>query len=409
MTAFLSFDVIVVGAGMVGQSAALGFALSGLSVALVEATPILEMTFPEADTAFELKVVALSRASENFFQYLGVWSQMSAARHCAYQHMVVWDSVLDGLIEFWAHDYFEPNLGYIIEQRIIMAALTEKIRQSKYITTMIDTPIKMQEDEQGHRVLLLKSGLELKSPLVIGADGAHSALRQLANISIKETDYHQQAIVAVVESEIPHQSTAFQRFASDGPLALLPLSHPKQCSIVWTTSPSNSQILCEMSEFDFAQKLTRETNSVLGSIILKGNRASFHLKARHANQYAIKGCALVGDAAHTLHPLAGQGANLGFLDVASLIDIVVKAKQKGRDYGALNVLTRYERSRRTHNQAMILAMALFKRGFEDQSSLIQRLRNSGLNWVNQQPTVKKIFSQLAMGTLGPIPRLARKT
>lgn len=398
-------DVVVVGGGMVGLACALALGQVGFRVVVIEAST-QEQKQISAICPFDAKVVAITRASENLFSNLGVWEAIKKTRLCSYQHMKVWDSQLDGNITFSAVDFFEPDLGHIIEQSVILWALQQAIKKCPDITLMKGATLETLEILTDHAQLSLSEGTQLKSTLVIGADGVNSLVRKLCSIESDGWEYEQSAIVATVEGEQSHRQTAYQRFAIDGPLALLPLSDPHLSSIVWTTSPENAVLLCQETPKRFAEHLSRESHFVMGKMRLAGTRLSFPLRTHHAKQYVISRCVLIGDAAHTLHPLAGQGVNLGLLDVAALVDTITEAKMKKRDIGILNTLKRYERLRRTHNQVMIWVMELFKRGFSSQSNFIQLLRNVGLNWVDRHTSIKQLFAKMALGTLGSIPSLA---
>lgn len=398
---------MIVGAGLVGLSCALALAQRGFSVVIVESQATTPTKLKSVQEEYDAKVFAITRATQNFLDHLGVWSAIKQSRTCAYQHMKVWDSVADGNIHFSADDFFEPDLGHIIEQSVMMGALGEALAQCANVNIITSAwPVDFQQHEKS-ATLTLQQGTVLESPLVIAADGANSNIRKMCQVESKSWSYEQSAIVATVQGTISHRQTAYQRFAADGPLALLPLADPDKCSIVWTTTPQNAKQICELSPPEFGVLLTKESDGVMGKMHLVGKRFSFNLQTHHAKKYAVPRCVLVGDSAHTLHPLAGQGVNLGFMDVAILVDILDKIKTKGRDWGFLSVLQRYERQRRTHNQIMIWAMELFKRGFCSQSSFIQRLRNIGLNWVDQRMTIKQFFANVALGRIGPVPALAK--
>jgi 2-polyprenylphenol 6-hydroxylase len=282
----------------------------------------------------------------------------------------------------------------------LIEALRLALEEHPSVVTKYGTSLKDLTQGIENVKLQLQNGEFIWARLVIGADGANSSLRKLCQITTTGWDYGQSAIVATVQGTKSHQQTAFQRFAPDGPLALLPLADPYLSSIVWTTSPAAAKELCESTEDYFSVRLTQEVSGVMGELRLVGKRFSYALQTIHANQYAKARCVLVGDSAHTLHPLAGQGVNLGFLDAAALIEVLDKSRAKGRDWGALAVLQRYERKRKMHNQAMIWAMELFKRGFCSRSTLVQRLRNISLNWVDRRLMLKQLFANVALGRIG---------
>ncbi len=391
-----SFDIIVVGAGIVGLAAALALALEGFEVAIIEAQNNPKQDLPLATSEYDTKVVAITRASQNFLDYLGLWQTIDLTRSCAYQHMKVWDSVMDGLIEFSAVDFFEDDLGHIIEQSVIQGALWQALKSQPKITIFTGTKIDNFNYQQDKVALNCGEKSTLTAKCLVAADGAASRLRDLCQIATTAWDYKQSAIVATVQGTLTHCLTAYQRFAPDGPLALLPLSHSHLSSIVWTTTPQKSQDLMQLSPGEFAKRLSHEIDGVMGEMSLISERFLFPLKTHHAKQYAVPGCVLVGDAAHTLHPLAGQGVNLGLMDVAALVETLRMNKTR---IGEFNILKRYERQRKGHNQIMIWAMELFKQGFSSQDLFVQRVRNFGLNWVNGKPQLKHLFAKMALGTL----------
>lgn len=398
------YDVIVVGAGIVGLACALAFAKQGFNLAIIDVrAPPNE--FPQDGTPYDAKVVAITRASENFFTYLGVWQDIKASRHSPYQHMRVWDSVMDGVIDFSAVDFFEDNLGYVIEQKVIMAALLKKLQTLDKVNYYWGESV-AQFLYQQRPSITLTNGASLNAKLIIGADGAKSTLRNLCQIDSAYIDYQQAAIVATIRSEKSHAKTAYQRFTQEGPLALLPLRDENLCSIVWTTSAQKAQVYKLMDKLDFARELTRECNGVLGQMTLESEPVVFPLSSHHAKSYVKEGCVLVGDAAHTLHPLAGLGVNLGLLDVATLVEMLIAKPDTVLENRAL--LKQYERQRKMHNQVMIWAMSAFKQGFGLENNLITYLRNLGLRWVDKQPSLKQFFAKMALGTLGPIPDCAKK-
>ncbi|MBS0290407.1 MAG: UbiH/UbiF/VisC/COQ6 family ubiquinone biosynthesis hydroxylase [Proteobacteria bacterium] len=402
-TDILQYEVVIVGAGIVGLSCALALAKCGFSIAIIEANQPVTSA-PSQAVPFDNKVVAITRASEYFFDYLGVWSTIKSSRLAPYQHMKVWDSVMDGVIAFSAVDYLEDNLGYIIEQQVIISALWQAL-QKWQIKVLAGRRVEKNHYEAQLNTLILSDETIIQTPLVIAADGANSSIRQQRGIPSTGWEYHQSALVATVQGTKSHDFTAYQRFAPDGPLALLPLASLFQSSIVWTTSLDNANKLSTIDPTEFAQILTRESDAVMGEMTLVGQRFLFPLKTHHAKQYVLCGCVLVGDAAHTIHPLAGLGVNLGLLDAASLIEIIQEHKHR---LGDLALLKRYERQRKMYNQMMIWAMELFKQGFGAKSPTMQRIRNIGLNWVNKNQSFKHFFVKMALGTMGPIPYLARK-
>lgn len=395
-------DIIIVGAGMVGLSCALALVQHGWHVTLVEskggeskATPF---SLPTPADPFDVRVVAITKASKMLFQQWGVWSIIQNCRTCTYQTIKVWDSAADGSIQFSAEELFEPELGHIIEQRVITGALWQLLQKEPGLQLLNGVQVKALQPQENNIQCDLSSGETMTARLVIAADGAKSSIRTLLNIPSKSWSYQQQGIVATVRGTLPHQHTAYQRFSSEGPLALLPLASSHLSSIVWSADAAQAEELMQLSPEAFGLVLTREIEGVMGDLSLVGERACFPLNTHHAKQYSKDRCVLIGDAAHTLHPLAGQGVNLGLLDVAVLVEKLCQARNNGEDIGTASVLINYERKRRTHNQSMIWAMELFKRGFATHSPILQWVRNSGLNWVDKNLWIKRWFVQMAMGT-----------
>ncbi|MGB5252828.1 MAG: UbiH/UbiF/VisC/COQ6 family ubiquinone biosynthesis hydroxylase, partial [Sedimenticolaceae bacterium] len=344
-------DVAVIGGGMVGAALALALARQRFSIVLIEARePALRWDAEGHD----LRVSAISRASQRLLQNLGVWSVIVADRATPYQSMHVWDRAGIGEIHFDAADLAEPDLGHIIENRVIVRALWQAL-PSAGARVLVPAQIRGLTTGKDGAEIKLDDGQIMQVGLVIGADGASSQVRMLSGIGCRSESYAQQAVVATVHAELGNRSTAWQRFMARGPLALLPMQHDL-FSIVWSTSPEEADRLCAMPASAFNSALTEASESRLGQLTLLGERAGFALRLQHAEQYVRPGVALVGDAAHVIHPLAGPGVNLGFLDAASLVDALIAGRDRGRAPGALRILRRYERQRRGHNTATQLAM-----------------------------------------------------
>ena len=392
----LKTDIVVVGAGMVGATAALGFAQQGFQVSLIEPRSVKTEFDPEL---VDNRVSALTRASENLLTKLGVWNAMRAMRIEAYSDMHVWDAGGEGVIHFDAADFGEPSLGHIVENQVTQLALWQAMLADKNITIHCpDSVVDVSRDSQSSFVHL-KSGMMIEAKLVVAADGKNSAIRGMLGIETQGWLYDQHAVVATVTTSLGHQHTAWQRFMPDGPLALLPLGHQadKACSIVWSTTPENAEQLKELDEATFCQSLTEVSEGVLGDIVSVESRAAFPLELKHAKTYIKEGFVLIGDAAHAVHPLAGQGVNLGFLDVEALINLVGDAKNQKRDIGGLKVLRKYERERKGSNLTMLAVMDAFKRIFSNNNVPITVTRNAALSLVNNMGPIKNFFVRYAMG------------
>lgn len=398
------WDLIVAGGGMVGASLALALARQGVRVAVIEGRPP-ERTWPAGEVS--ARVSALSRASQRILDRLGAWEPMTALGVSPYRAMEVWEAGGSGRIRFDSADLGEPDLGHIVENRGIQRALWERLEALE--SAGLYCPARLadfQVTERSVRVTL-EDGAHLEAALLVGADGRDSAVRLLAGIETQGWDYDQQALVANVTHELWHEETAWQRFRPSGPLAFLPLSHGHASSIVWSTHPDQAQELARLEPPEFCAALGDAFGHRLGRVLGTGPRACFPLCLRHAREYARPRLALVGDAAHAVHPLAGQGVNLGFLDAACLAEVLLTAWRQGRDIGELGVTRRYERTRKGHNLAMLGAMDLFKRLFGADLAPLRWLRNGGLNLVDACPPVKQHFMAEALGLIGELPELAR--
>jgi 2-octaprenylphenol hydroxylase len=392
----MHFDLVIVGGGMVGATLARACLVAGLRVALVEARP------PRADAGagpYGLRVSAITPGAENVLRALGVWEGVTARRACAYRRMHVWDALGGGEIRFDARDVAEPRLGHIVENDVLVAALHERLEGAARFCP--DTVTEVEWNGRRARVGL-ESGRKLETALVVAADGARSRIRELAGIPFRPRPYGQHALVGPMRMARPHGACARQRFLPDGPLALLPLPGD-WVSIVWTTTPEEAETLRTLPEAAFAARLEEASEGVLGGVRTVGPRATFPLAGGQAERYVRPRLALVGDAAHVIHPLAGQGVNLGILDAATLAECVAGRPDPGR----LSVLRRYERARRGDDEATMRLMEAFRHLFGSRLGPVVRLRSLGLEWTNALRPLKTQLTRLAMDLAGERPRLAR--
>lgn len=404
------FDVAVVGGGLAGVcAAALLVRHAGLDPARVALLAEVPPPPPPAHAPPELRVVAVSRASERILAAAGAWSRLPGARLCAYERMCVWHESATpngaGALCFDAADVGEPNLGYIAENGLLQAACLASFRDAG--GTLLTTPLSALRVDERHALLMLQGGDALSARLVVGADGAHSLVRAQLQMPAHTRDYHELALVATVRTQQPHRHTAWQRFLATGPLALLPL-FDGSCSIVWSLEAQRGASLRDCEPQAFEAQFETASGGVLGAVTLAGERHSFPLHALAADAYVAARCALVGDAAHVIHPLAGQGANLGLLDAAALCEVLAEARAGREDPGALRALRRYEQRRRTHNLVMAAAIDVFHRGFAVAGGGPGAwLVNRGLGLVNRSGPLKRLFARQALGLTGELPRLAR--
>lgn len=394
-----SYDVIIAGGGITGLAVACGLKDTGLRIAVVEANPT-DVFLPASPPS--LRVSAINQASQRFFEYLDVWQTMLAMRVSPYQSISVREYDGPGRIEFAGSSRLAKPLGYIIENEVITHALRQKIYQSKGIDLLPGSELKQVAFGDNETFCTLDDGRLISAKLLIAADGAQSRLRQQANIPLFFSDYRHHAVVATIATSLPHQAIARQLFHVEGILALLPLSDPYQCSIVWSLAPNMAKEAVSQSKQAFEQRLSIQSDMQLGLLSLIGERACFPLTARYAKSFASHRLTLVGDAAHTIHPLAGQGANLGLMDAATLVGEIQRLAQQGKDFGEYLYLRRYERSRKLSASKMLLTMQFFQELFAGDSPLKKGLRNFGLTAVNNLPGLKSKLIAEAQG-IGDIP------
>lgn len=390
-------DVVISGAGMVGLTAALALAEQGCATTIIEARPQPQVCFPANDAPIDGRVLALNRASQALLQKLGVWDRLLTSRYALYHRMQVWDSVADGAIHFSGDEMGCDHLGTIVEQRVLLSALWERVSQQPLIRVLDQCHIVAYQQSEVAVTLQLSNGTSKTACLLVAAEGAQSPVRTMLGIDVVRKSYEQTALVATVTSALPHQHTAYQRFAPTGSLAWLPLFEPRKTSIVWSTTPEAAGTLCQLSPEDFCRALYDESAGVLGPFTLEGERKTFPLHRLHAKQYGMGRALLVGDAAHTIHPLAGQGVNCGLRDVACLANIVQAVQSKNREVGSARMVQRYQRHAKGHNQMMIAMMALFHQGFNTQVTWLSSLRNAGLNWLDKRHHLKQMLIKSAQG------------
>lgn len=412
------FDVVIVGGGMVGASLACALADSGLRLAVLDSQPFAAQdaapanlfTSPSAEPAFDPRVSAITPASQQFFNEIGVWDAIAARRLSPYTDMHIWDGDGTGSIHFSAADIHADLLGHIIENSVIVAALQQRLCGSNNISLL--TPVTLtgltppsSGSSEAQVQIELADGRCLRTRLLVAADGANSTVRELAGFQTREWDYQHHAIVTTVRTTLPHHQTAIQRFMDAGVLAFLPLrANPvssldgqRYCSIVWSVLPEIAQELMALDDSTFARELQAAIENRLGTIESVDKRYSFPLRQRHAHSYVQQGIALIGDAAHTIHPLAGQGVNLGLQDASVLAAEILLALNKGRDFADVRTLRRYQRRRIGHNLGMMWMMEGFKRLFAEQPLAVRWLRNAGMAGLDRTVLLKNHIMRSAMG------------
>lgn len=395
-----TFDVVIIGGGLVGSALARALESTQFSIAVIEAQPAQMLDpSPIALANADLRVSAINRASELFLSGMDVWQRMTPERLSPYQTMRVWDGQGTGHIQFTAQEVGEPHLGHIIENRLLQSALMDGVMVQNNV--QLFNPAKLEQVEQtenGEYLLQLDTGQLIKTRLLVAADGARSWVRNWADFEMREWDYKHHGLVCTVEVENSHERCAWQRFTEDGVLAFLPLAQPNLCSIVWSCPEDKANTLLQLSEAEFKATLTQAFEGQLGKVTASGDKVAIPLRQRHAKSYVKGGVVLIGDAAHTIHPLAGQGVNLGFMDAYVLADELKQAGKKGLSPAHPQVLSRYERRRMPENLSMMATMEGFKQLFAIKVPTLRWLRNWGMNKVNQMGFVKNHLVQAAMGS-----------
>jgi 2-octaprenylphenol hydroxylase len=405
------FHIIIVGGGMVGACAAALAAtdpyLADLRIAVLEANP--PASPPQGD--IDLRVSAVSRASQRILAAAGAWSLVPQQSLSPYENMVVWDAAGKprgaGAIHFSASATSEPNLGHIVENRRLQWALYDSPPFRQRIT-LLRAELAGMTLEHDRAVISLGDGRTLSAALVVGSDGAASLSRKLAGIETAGWNYEQRAFVTHVRTEHSHARTAWQRFLTAGPIAFLPLADGRS-SIVWTTRPAHAEYLATCSPEEASQEIEQALDGALGKVEIAAERAHFPLRLTHARQYCKARFALVGDAAHSIHPLAGQGVNLGFLDCAALVQVLAQEIENGGAIEALaelRVLRRYERWRKSENLIALGLVDGLNRLFSNPDGTLSWIRRTGLGAVDGSALAKRFFMGRAMGTAGELPKVA---
>lgn len=415
------FDVVVAGAGLIGAASACLFAHQGLKVALVEAQPQSQpKPQPQAaqssqprgafpPDATDARVSAINLAVGNLFTALGVWSRLNPKLLSRYHAMKVWDRNSAAKISFRADEVGvgEACLGYIIENRVMRAAMLAQLQQSAHATVLHNTAVTGIQQNGAATVTVTLSDQQIVTRLLVGADGCHSRVRELCGISTQFFDFAQDAIVATLSAARGHRATAWQCFLATGPVAMLPLADAR-CALVWSCDRERADALMQLNETEFCARLQPLFLSELGALSDLQPRRRFPIVQHHASRYIADSVALVGDAAHSLHPLAGLGANLGFMDAAALAEVVGHAHRRGRHIGQYSVLRRYERWRQGNNALVLAMMRGFKEIFGSRWRAAQAIRSGGMNLVDASPALKAALAKFAGGEYGDIPLLCRR-
>ena len=398
------FDVIINGAGLVGSSIAIGLAKAGFKVLVIEFHP-LEKLYPQDD--YGLRVSAFTPSSKKWLEYVDAWDGLQhTGRITPFLHMHVWDEGGMGELTFDAVGTGSDALGWIMDNEATQGVLIDRALQLDNITILDNTKLESFEKIADDVCVTLSNCDQYVAELIVGADGGRSMVRDWANIPTTGWSYGQKTIVGQVRPEKSHENSCWQRFLDNGPLALLPLNDGR-CSLAWHTTYEEADELLALDPDAFSDRLSEGLQWKFGRIEIAGKLGAYPLRLNHAQTYVRENFALAGDAAHSIHPLAGLGVNIGYLDSATLVEELINAKKAGISLGDLTMLKRYEKRRKAHNMLIMGSMDLFKRSSTSQSKVIKGVRNLGLSATNKLPFVKRKLARMAMGYYGDIPSFVK--
>ncbi len=395
------FDVVISGGGVVGMTLATGLAQYGLTVALVEYGDIAA----SLNDAFDGRSYAISYAPCVMMKALGLWDRLAPdAQPITEIHITDGHSPL--FLHFDDRELGDGPLGQMVEVRHLRRGLFDALSEQENITLINPDHILDVENSPGASHLTLDSGRKITCSLLVSAEGRRSPLRERMGIKTRIRDYNQTGIVTTVAHERDHGGTAYERFYPSGPFAILPLRN-RRSSIVWCEPPEQAAVIMGLSDAAFDAELAKKSGDFLGEIKHLGQRWSYPLTCQLADDYLGPRFCLIGDAAHGIHPIAGQGFNLGLRDIAALIEVLVDAKRLGGDPGSEFTLERYVRWRRSDNNILALGMDGLTRLFSNDITSIRLARQIGLGLVNEIPPLKKFFMRHARGTVGKLPKLLK--
>lgn len=396
------FDVVIVGGGMVGALAACGLGDSGLRVAVVERD--LPASFA-ANQPYDLRVSALNLASVHILQQLGAWNGISSRRLCQFKRLRVWEK--SGDTTFDCRDMQRPELGFIVENRVIQLALLERLADFANVELLAPANItNIDYQPFAKTTLTMEDGNAICGKVLVAADGGNSKVRSAVNCRVHKWDYRQHAMVIGVKIAGGQQDITWQRFSATGPQAFLPLVDG-YASLVWYLDEASVSRLKKLPDEQLIAEISASYPQELGQITAINARGSFPLQRLHAAQYALAGAALIGDAAHIINPLAGQGVNMGLADAACLAEVLLDATAAGQAIASKKVLKRYEEMRRHENLKMLLLTDTLYQVFSNDVPPLRFIRNLGLGLAQKLTPARKKLMRLAVGLDGKLPRLAQ--
>ena len=399
-------DIIIVGGGLNGPALALALASGGLSSIIIDTVPLATRRKP----AFDGRAYALSLTSVRMLQVLGIWEAVRAEAQPMLDIKVSDGRPGEGAASYFVHfdhnEISEGPMGHMLEDRYLRRALLDAVKASKLITQIAPATVEAQEISTSHAEVTLEDGRILRGRMLVGCDGRRSGVAMRAGIARAGYDYHQSGLVCAVSHELPHNGVAYQQFMPSGPLAILPLTGDRS-AIVWTETTERAALINAMSDKDYVDELRPRFGDFLGKIKLVGKRFSYPLNLTVATSFAAHRLALVGDAAHGIHYLAGQGLNLGLRDVAALAEVVLDAARRGEDIGNELVLARYAQWRGFDTVALTASTDMINKLFSNDNSVLRAARVAGLGIVNAIPAARRDFIREAAGLSGDLPRLLK--
>ena len=390
---FKKFDAVIVGGGIAGCSCALGLSKNNMNIAIIEPQLIFNRIH---NNNLPRRVMAINARSVQILNELDIWTKIvDNEKINAFTKIDIWDQN-SAAISFSSLEFSLPNLGFIVENQIIKSEFQKSLTKNKVISFNQDYISRINQHKQGFNIEL-DSGKKLFTPLLIGADGKNSFIRDFFKFDYNQKSYEHNSIIATIKTEIPHQNTAYQKFMNSGVLALLPLSDPNYCSIVWSENINKANKIMAMKNIEFQQILNKNFGRRLGLLKILSKRQMFSLVERHVHRYCRSGIVLIGDAAHIMHPLAGQGLNISLADIQILVKIITSAKINGRDYRHISTLSKFENLRKIENTIMIKSINFFKRLFCNSSVLSKNSRYLACKIINNSKLLKQFFIHQASG------------
>ena len=391
----MDFEVVVIGAGVVGSSLALSLAKEGVAVCLIDkGTPEIKEDISRGRTA------ALNLASQNILEKLGVKRGIQNYL-TPFKNIYVWDSEGTSSLEFSSDEIGQPKLGDVVTNNAILSSIFLLLPNHKNLRFLSGDRLKTLDPQEESIKVCTEGGENISCKLVVGADGGLSSVRELSSINIRTWSYDQKALIANLKAEKSHNNTAYQVFTKNGPIALLPMQkdNEESLSLVWSADIDYAERLLDLDIPSFLNELERKTESVLGKLSMDGEMSSYPLHQLHAKDYYAQRVVLIGDAAHSMHPLAGQGLNLGLGDVEELASRILRSRRHGEDVGNDKMLSDYSKARKSINLRMMGFMEVFKKGFGSTNPWVRLGRNMAFGATQKAPELRKRFIKEAAGII----------